>query len=268
MRKLGRTLRDLRERNRMTQEEVAKRMRSSNSKLSRLEHGQLPNFHEYLAMLDLYGIIPNNYPPYVALYERAKEKGWWHAYGIDDRGFVSLEAEACKEREHQLGYIPGLLQTEEYMRANFAGARKPIRGKKLENELAVRLRRQLRLTEEPVLQVHAIIDETVLRRPILRPAAHRRQLEHVLEVAELSTVKVQVLPIAEGAHSGRNGSFIILSYPDPEDPDIAYLEHGFGSLQTEKEAEVSVARLAFDHLARLAGKHDSAALIREVIAET
>ncbi|WP_246258311.1 hypothetical protein [Amycolatopsis anabasis] len=45
-------------------------------------------------MLDLYGVITPDFPDYVKLYDRADERGWWYAYGLDDRGFVSIEAEA------------------------------------------------------------------------------------------------------------------------------------------------------------------------------
>jgi len=60
----------------------------------------------------------------------------------------------------------------------------------------------------------------------------------------------------------------VLSYPSLGEADIAYLEHGFGSMQIEKEEEVKVARVAFDHLADLAlDEQDSIALIKRVAAE-
>ncbi|WP_216212619.1 helix-turn-helix domain-containing protein [Amycolatopsis aidingensis] len=265
-RQLGRTLRKLRERARMSQDEVAREMHFSKAKVSRLELGQLPNRYELMALLDLYGVIVSDYTPYLEMLERAQERGWWHIYGLDDRGYVPLEDEACLVREFQLGYIPGLLQTEAYMRAGFNDLREQERA---DNDVAVRLHRQRRLTEEPTLRLHAILDETVLRRPVLPPAEQRAQLEHLIAVTALPTVTVQVIPLAFGAHNGRSGTFVILSYPDPKDPDIAYLEHGFGAWQTEKESQVRAARLAFEHLADLAlDEPDSIALIRRVIAET
>src|SRR5207248_2276725 len=108
MRQLGRTLRELRRQNRLSQKEVAARMRCSKAKISRLELGQLPNYHEFLALLDLYGVITPDYGPYEEMYERAEKKDWWHFYEVDDKEFVSLEADACMEREYQLGYPPGL----------------------------------------------------------------------------------------------------------------------------------------------------------------
>jgi transcriptional regulator with XRE-family HTH domain len=251
MRQLGRTLRRLREQAGLTQEQVAARMRGSVPKISRIENGQLPNYHEFLALLDLFGVITSDYDEYVRMYDRAEERGWWHAYGLDDKGFISLEADASEVRNYQFGYIPGLLQTEEYMRGSFASARVPLTGKALDNEVAVRIRRQERLTNEPLVKLHAVVDEAVLHRRIPTRDAFRNQLRHLAEQSELPTVTLQVIPSTIAAHPGRAGSFILLRYPHPE-PEIAYIEHAFGSIQMEKAADVRAARLVFDHLAKIA----------------
>lgn len=265
MRQLARTLRRLREQARLTQEETARRLRLSEAKLSRIEHGQLPNYHEFLAMLDLYGVIVSDYDEYVRMYDRAEERGWWHAYGLDDRGFVSIEAEAEAIRTYQLGFVPGLLQTEAYMRANFAATRKPKQRRELENEVAVRLRRQRRLVENPTLSLHAVVDESVLRRPM----CDIRQLGQIMELSTLPNLRFQVVPQDLGCHDGLTGNFIVVSFPGKEEPDLAYVEYGFGSLQVEKEPEVRAARLLFDHLSdRALNEQESLELIERVAAET
>ena len=265
MRQLARTLRRLREQARLTQEETARRLRLSEAKLSRIEHGQLPNYHEFLAMLDLYGVIVSDYDEYVRMYDRAEERGWWHAYGMDDRGFVSIEAEASVVRTYQLGYVPGLLQTEEYMRAIFAATRTPLQGKALENEVAVRLRRQRRLVENPTLSLHAVVDESVLRRPM----CDIRQLGQIMELSTLPNLRFQVVPQDLGCHDGLTGNFVVLSFPGKEEADLAYVEYGFGALQVEKDHEVRAAKLLFDHLSgRALNEQDSLALIKRVAAET
>ncbi|MCU1684815.1 MAG: Helix-turn-helix protein [Amycolatopsis sp.] len=269
MRLLGRRLRRLREQMGMTQEQAGEPLRFSKAKMSRVEQGVLPGYHSFLAMLDLYGIIVSDYETWLLQYDRAKEKGWWHAYGINDRGYIGLQADAEALRTYQLGYIPGLFQTEDGIRATFAGARDPMTGEKLENQVKVRLRRQLRLVEEPPLMVHAIIDETVLRRPDLPPDQQREQLTYLVELGERSNVTLQVIPVDIGVHAGRAGSFTILSYQGLGEPDIAYVEHGFGSVQVEKVDEVKLATLAFRHLADLAfDEQDSIALIKQVTSET
>ncbi|WP_020668983.1 helix-turn-helix domain-containing protein [Amycolatopsis nigrescens] len=264
MRQLAHTLRRLREQVGLNQDEVADRLRFSKAKISRIEQGQLPQYLELLALLDLYGVLTTDYAEYVKLFDRASERGWWHAYGLDDRGFVSIEAEASVVRSYQLGHVPGLLQTEEYMREAFAGARAPLVGGRLESEVAVRLRRQNRLANEPPLRLHSIMDEAVLRRPMCTTG----QLQHILSAVARPNVTVQVIPRDHGAHDGLDSSFIVVGFAGREEPDLAYLEYGFGSVQIEKDKEVRAANLLFDHLADLAlDEQDSVALIERVIAE-
>lgn len=262
MRLLARTLRGLREQSGFNQHEAGAKLRFSEKKMSRIEQGQVPGYHEFLAMLDLYGVIVNEYDEYIRMYDRAKEKGWWHAYGLDDRGFVSIEAEASAVREYEIGHVPGLLQTEGYMREAFASAREPLEGDHLENQVAVRLRRQRRLTEEPLLTLHGVVDETALRRP----ACDQAQLDQIFRLASLPNVTVQVIPHDAGVHSGLYSNFFVVSFPRAVEADLAYIEYGFGSLQIEKDSEVGAARLMFEHLADLAlDEVDSVALVSRVL---
>jgi hypothetical protein len=91
-------------------------LRYDHRKLSRIENGQRPEYHAFRAMLDLYGLTVPEWEPYLDLHDRATEKGWWHPCGLEDQGFIRLENDACTVREFQLGYVPGLLQTEGYIR--------------------------------------------------------------------------------------------------------------------------------------------------------
>jgi len=264
-RQMGRQLKRMRERLGMTQDEAGAPLRMSTSKMSRIEMGYLPPYHDFRALLDRYGVIVSDWDEYIAAYDRAKEKGWWHHYGVGNRGFLPIEAEASAVKVFQFGYIPGLLQTEAYMREVFAAGRKQLKPKVLENEVAVRLRRQLRLTEEPTLKYHAIIDEHALRKPVLGRADQEEQLRHLVGRARLPNVTLQVVPEDVGAYDGQNGNLIIASFEDAEEPDVAYVEHIFGSIHVEKEGEVSAAKLAFKDFAdRALDEEDSIALIERL----
>ncbi|GAA1992541.1 helix-turn-helix transcriptional regulator [Amycolatopsis minnesotensis] len=263
-RALGRTLKRLREAAGMSLEDAGEPIRISKPKLSRIENGQYPSYNDFMALLDRYGVITNDYDHYVRMYDRAKERGWWHAFGLDDRGFVPVEAEASIVRTYELGYVPGILQEERYIRATYAAARVPFRGKRLESEVKVRLRRQQRLTAEPLLTLHAIIDESALRR---EPCG-RAQLEYLLEWTALANVTIQVLPIRVGSHDGLSSNFMVVSFPDDSEPDLAYVEYGFGSLEIQQSEEVHAAKLVFDHLADLAlTGPETIALIERMIAD-
>jgi transcriptional regulator with XRE-family HTH domain len=250
---LGRQLQKLREQAGLTQRESAKRLRYSDSKISRVEAGQLPDYHAMCAMLDLYGLTFDQWDAYKDMWEIAAEPGWWAMYKLVDQGYVSMEHEATLVREYQSSLLPGLLQTEAYTRAVFDKSIMPRSRKTIDNQVKVRTRRQERLTgKENPLMYKAIIQEGVLCRPEGSTAVHRAQLRRIAELAALPNVTVLVLQEVYGVHDGLLGGLTVLSFPDKEDDDVVYLEHALGANHTDNAAEVATGKLRLDHLARLA----------------
>lgn len=234
----------------MSPQEVCAALEFSPARLSRLENGQTaPDIVLVKSLLDAYGVPVNDWEPYLEMAREAKKKGWWQAHGLPAMGYVALEAAASSVRDFGLAHVPGLMQTREYTRAVLA--ERPIRrtAAELENQVAVRTIRQRRLTsDEDPLQLSTVIDEGVLTRPVGGRDVLRAQLEHMLLLAELPTVSLQIIPTSGGAHAGMNSAFTVLSFPDADDADIAYVEHVGGSLQLEKVEQVRTARLVFDQL--------------------
>jgi transcriptional regulator with XRE-family HTH domain len=263
-RRLARRLRQMREQTGWTLEEAARRLDKTRSSLGRIETGQSrADVHLARSMMDLY----DHYDPELLdLVREANRPGWWTKYGIDDRGYISTETEASALVEFSILNIPGLLQTEGYMRALFS-ARK-VRREQLANDIAARHHRQGRLTDEEFpLELAAIIDEAALRRMVGGVEVMRDQLRHLVQVSELDTVSVQVLPNAAGAHPGMDGAFIILNFPE-DDPPVMYVEYTNGSLQLEKPEEVADARLVFERLRSEAlSPGDSVTFIERVVDE-
>lgn len=249
-RQLGRTLRDLREAASVSPSEACERLEFSPARLSRMETGQTaPDIVVVKSMLDLYGVPVNAWEPYVQLARDARRKGWWQVYGLSALGYVGLETAANSVREFALGYVPGLLQTERYMRAVLSAEELPRTQQRLDNSVAVRLRRQRRLTaDSDDLHLVAVIDETALRRPVGGTAVMRDQLAHLVMMAELPNVDLRVLPTSIGAHSGMSSGLIVLGFPGEADGDMAYIEHAAGSLQLEKAEQVRTCILKFERL--------------------
>ncbi|MQA10412.1 MAG: helix-turn-helix domain-containing protein [Pseudonocardiaceae bacterium] len=249
-RRLGKVLRELREAARLTPSEVSARLEFSPARMSRMESGQTaPEPVVLKALLDVYGVPASDWGPYLELGKEARKKGWWQAYGLSAMGYVGLEAAASSVRDYELAYVPGLLQTEEYIRAVLSQNPAGFKPRQFENEVEVRLIRQRRLTEEEdMLTLTAIVDEGVLRRPVGGVQVMRAQLYRLTVLAELPRVTLQVVPTSAGAHPGMMSAFTILSFPDAEDRDIAHIAHVAGSVQLEKAEQVSTCTLRFDRL--------------------
>ncbi|WP_328499410.1 Scr1 family TA system antitoxin-like transcriptional regulator [Streptomyces sp. NBC_00414] len=68
------------------------------------------------------------------------------------------------------------------------------------------MRRQARLHGDRPLHVYAVVWEAALRQLVGGPDVMRAQLEHLLHVAQLPNVRLQVLPFRTGGHPTVSGS--------------------------------------------------------------
>jgi transcriptional regulator with XRE-family HTH domain len=243
-RQLIRALKSLREQVWMTQQEAGDRLNITLQKLSRFENGQLPGWHELRAMLDLYGVLTDDWDEYLELWELAKKPGWWRKYNLKDPRYVRMEDEASIVYEVQMGYLPELLQTEEYARKTFAMT--PSSTRTINSEVGVRMRRQDRLTADRPLHLHTIVHE-----PVLSQEVDRAQLTHLLKHAQLPNVTLQVLP-QTGLHEGLRGALALLSFDDAKEPDIAFSRTSLGWSDTQDTERTADARRILDRLAGLA----------------
>jgi hypothetical protein len=225
--------------------------------------------HIVRSMLDLFDIGGDRWEEILELTREASAKGWWRAYGLDDRGYVPLEAEASTVREFASSFVPGLLQTADYARVLFETSLRPRSPQILERDVKVRMIRQERLkSAEYPLELLTVIEESVLHRVLGGHAAMRVQLDHLLDAAKLDTVSLQILPTDVGGHPGLDGAFTVLSFEGLGEPDMGYAEHPMGSIHIEKAEDVMRARVVFDHLSSVAlSPAESTALIEQVIAQ-
>ncbi len=267
--KLGRALRELREAAGFSVETAAPRLDWSASKLSRIENGQQAvDVHGVRSMLDLYDGAAR-WEELLDLTRQTRQKGWWRAFGLNDLGYVPLEAEASSVRDVTVGNVPGLLQIEPYARAVFEAAVQRLSAERIDRGVAARMHRQRRLTSvDDPLELVAIIDESVLHRQFGGPAVMAEQRAHLVQAARLPSVTLQVLPLA-GARPMMSSGFILLGFGDLGMPDMAYVEHALGAVHIDKAADVDLATLRFDRLRSLAlSPDDSVALIERVTEQT
>lgn len=261
-RRLGRRLREIREGANFTLAEASKRLDKTRSALQRIETGVTrADVHFIRSAMDIYDHYDET------LVDEAREAAkppWFRAYGIEDAGYVDVETYAASVREFSGLMLPGLLHTEAYIHALFAHSRRRRSAEQLRNDIEIRLIRKERLTsDQDPLELSVIIDESSLRRDIGGPDVMREQLQHLIHMAELPRVTLQVLPLK--MHSALDGSFTLLSFHDRDEPDLLYVEYATGALHIEEDSEVRACRLKFDRLGVEAlSPDDSAALIKRV----
>ncbi|HEX8929120.1 MAG TPA: Scr1 family TA system antitoxin-like transcriptional regulator, partial [Actinomycetota bacterium] len=112
----------------LTREQAAEAIRASEWKIHRLENGQVGfKDRDVVDLLALYGVTdPDEVDPLLAMARDANNPGWWQQYGdlLPQwfRIYVDLESAATLIRTYEGQLVPGLLQTEDYMRAVITGA--------------------------------------------------------------------------------------------------------------------------------------------------
>ncbi|GAA0323265.1 helix-turn-helix transcriptional regulator [Actinoallomurus spadix] len=137
-----------------------------------------------------------------------------HSYLEWFRPFVEVESEATEMLEYEPQAVPGLLQTEDYARAQLRAGRPRDTDEEIEKHVAARMSRQEILTRNDPPFLWVVLDEAVLRRPVGGAAVMRDQLTRLVHASRSPHIVLQVLPFAVGAHPGTNGMMILFTLPD------------------------------------------------------
>ncbi len=239
----------------LTRDDVAGRLDWHPTKVTRIETGQWTrlNLRDVRDLLDIYGVTDEaQREALIQLARDARQRGWWHSYGdvlpSEYSHFIGLEAEAASLRTYQQVLVPGLLQTEAYARAVIQAFRPTDTSEGIDRRVVVRHERQRRVTEERSLQLSAVLGEGVVHQLVGDRDTTAEQLRFLAEANDLPNVMVQVLPYAAGAHGAMVGSFEILGFPEPVDPDVVYLENMASALFLEEPEAVSRYVQVFDYL--------------------
>ncbi|MFC9977996.1 Scr1 family TA system antitoxin-like transcriptional regulator [Spirillospora sp. NPDC127200] len=172
--------------------------------------------------------------------------------------YLPHEAEASEIRTFQPGYVPGLLQTEAYMRAD-------VRAITMGEEwICQRLARAEMLRRDDPPYLFAVLGEAVLLQGVGGRSVMREQLAHLLDMARLPRVHIQVVKMGKGWHYGLDGAVVALTKRDRS--RVGYVEAQLGGRLIEDPFEVNRLGLRFDEIRGQAlSEPESLALIRRVM---
>lgn len=210
-RRLGFELKHLREQAGLTAGEAAERIGMGRVQLSQIETAKTtiptPRLRE---LCDLYGCTDKAYVEALISMSEATGKGWWSTHrkrrSLDALNTAELEANCTALRVHQSMLIPGLFQTADYAQAIFAT---PGLGfERSEGALEFRMERQRVLTRENPPCVHAVIHESALHMRFGGVKVLRGQLLHLVELARLPNITIQIYPFTAQTYPAFSGNFV------------------------------------------------------------
>jgi transcriptional regulator with XRE-family HTH domain len=268
-RELGALLRALRTGRNLTVEQVAASLLCSASKVSRMETGHgLATPRDIRDLCDLYEVTSQGERDHLLeLAREGKRQGWWQSYDLPYSTYVGLEADATATKYYQSTIIPGLLQTADYARAMHEVVIPRLAPERIDELVEVRITRQRRLTQDPLLDTSAVIDEAALRRMVGGPLVMRTQLDWLVAMARRPNVTIQVIPYAAGAHPAMDSTFRILEFANSI-PAVVYVEGLVGWMYLHRPLDISRYQDIFRSLCAIAlSPQDSIGLIKRAIAE-
>ncbi|WP_326598345.1 helix-turn-helix domain-containing protein [Streptomyces sp. NBC_01803] len=184
-------------------------------------------------------------------------RGWWSEYEHPPhnqavRDLAELESMSVRLRAFQWVNVPGMLQTPEYMRALFKAGHPDMPAENREQFVEFRLRRQRLLTDPKPPEFHAVIHEAALRMEFVGREVMQRQVEHMVEMACLPHVKIQILPFRTEAYPGGFGCSFVCFDAAVAELSTVYVEHPASSPFVIDQSNLAQFSDAFANLGAVA----------------
>lgn len=257
----------------MTLDTAGRRLERSPASLSTIETGQLAIRARDLAqILDYYGIREGpERESLLHLARQGRKKDWPRSYegriSAAALDFASLESDSAVIRTFHPSLVPGLLQTEDYIRA-VVGVGQDMETRDNSELVAFRKSRQRILARPDPPRLLAVVAEAALRQHIGGPAVLRAQLRRLLDAAACDHIALRVLPFSAGAHPGVNGPFDLFTLRPPGRITVAVVEDLIQVVFREREEEVAAYARAFAEIAAAAlDGARSLELIERIVSE-
>ncbi|MBT2398715.1 helix-turn-helix transcriptional regulator [Streptomyces sp. ISL-100] len=251
-RRFGSELRSLREQACVTLGDAAAATGMKRPFLSHIEAGRTAITTERLHTLcEMYGHKGGPYVEALVGMSEATGKGWWSAYkgrvAQSVMDLAEMESTAVSLHLHESLVIPGLFQVSGYTQAILDTAR-PVRST-IDDVTAFRMDRQQILTAANAPAVHAVIYEAALHMHQGGPDAMRTQLLHLVELAKLPNVTIQIYPFQAGAYPAFSGPFLHAAPAVPRLGTVV-LEHPIKPIHLGGEEHLAQYSSLFEQLTR------------------
>jgi transcriptional regulator with XRE-family HTH domain len=266
-RELGKRLRELRNGQGLTVEEVAEKLLCSATKISRAETGaRRPTLRDVRDLCALYNVSPEESAQLMDLAREARQHGWWTQYDdLKIPQLIGLEQEATAITCFGMYFVPALLQTEDYAAAIMKGILPRIDLDILRQRVEARMRRQQLLEQPKPPRYRALLDEAALHRQVGGAAVMNAQLGKILQLIQEEKATVQVIPYGVGSYAAMDSNFVYLEFGESSLPGVVFVEGLEAHLYLEKPTELARYAESLEDLRDTAlTPRDSAKFIAEI----
>ena len=215
----------------LTQDEASEVLHCTQQKIAYIENGGGIKYLELKGLLAAYqpGDADRAYAEdlHTESNHRAKRGGFRSRFRQHMRLLVDLEPTCQRYFSHLSKLVPGLLQTEDYMRALFRAWRPSTSQGQIDTDTAARLARQ-KILDNTEQQFWFILDEAALRRTAGSRDIMKAQFLRLVEIIDRPNVELQVVSFDTGYYMGQAHTYTIFGYDTTPPVDIVYLEQHDG----------------------------------------
>jgi transcriptional regulator with XRE-family HTH domain len=282
---LGAELRRLREAVGLRVEDAAVILECSTAKISRLETGKgRPYFRDVRDLLNAYGpaalaridefrdrVEASSQPDWTDRFKDVSQaEDFSPQLALDGGGrFLTLERDATELRWYEPDFIPGLMQTPEYIDAIRRSAVPDQSVERRKRFVEFRLQRQREVLggrNRPAI-TSVVSELAIVRRSITRPSVMKDQLQYIIDSLEnaWSWVDFRITPLEREPVEALGGPFFILRFANPVLKDTVYLEGREEPDYLDAESDVERYEKMFDAILR--SSLSRAASLRRLAAE-
>lgn len=261
MRDVGEDLQRLRMDAGLRQDDAAKKLKVTRFTISKIERGKaFPTERQLRTLLSLYGASIETSVAIEAKIEQGKSYGraWWEqgrfrgVFRGDSYRYLSVEDAAERISVHSGIFVPGLLQTREYVATIAAFGQKQESAERREAFVESRLMRQALLTRRNPTILDALCLEAALRAVVGGPDVMQRQLRHLVTWAQRQNITFRMIPYSAGAPSIHGIPFTVLDFPGTENHSVVSQQQVNGETLHDDPGVVRRVRRKFTDLAEFA----------------
>ncbi|WP_406454010.1 helix-turn-helix transcriptional regulator [Streptomyces sp. NBC_00876] len=205
----GAVMKALREAAGLTQEEFAPQVRYSSAYIAKIEQGKrFPPENLSDRAAEALGPVAGRVLDAAArsLRRKAGLASWFLQWAGIEEEAITLYAYECRG-------IPGLLQTEGYIRAVFDRRLPPLAEEQFEQQVAARLGRQELLPGRPNTSFSFLIEQAVLERQLGGTEVTSALIDNLLTQGARRNVEILVMPLKQPDHSGIDGQMYLAESP-------------------------------------------------------
>lgn len=274
-RRLGSEARKLREARQLSATAVAKKIGTSQTKLSGVENARRKFTDEQLELLIAALNEKREVPAAKAeelrvLHQESDQLGWPEQYSdvLPDNieMLAGFEEGAAWVREYSEAFVPILLQKEKYAHAVVASASPYQRSADMPRIVEFRQKRTLKLNDRS-FRYTVIINEGALWRHVGGLECMKDQLQYLLDAKFAATVELHILPFEAGEHPAQGKAFSLITFPEPEDPEMVFVDNGAASVFLESQPEIRRHTSVFGgSMSNVLDLDDSRARIENILA--